>query len=132
MTKACSRLAAPVMVHAVRFVKLAALCSIALGASTSGCASSYRAPQAATPAPSESSRAPEPENVRMANLYLLGFFGNPRTDVRDVCRSGMAERLAVRATWLTSLATLATLGLYSPLEVGIVCIPEVPDAETAP
>jgi hypothetical protein len=116
----------------LRFVQLASLCAIALGASTSGCASSYRAPRAAAASSPEADDEPAPEVVRMGNLSVLGFFGNARTDVRDVCESGVAEHLAIRTTWLTTFATVATLGLYSPLEVAIVCAPVVPDAEAVP
>src|SRR5262245_62029451 len=103
------------MVSPFGSMRLAALCLVVL--TTSGCASSYRAPQT-VPAGVRGKPEAEPEVTRMANLYVLGFFGSARTDVRDMCKSGVAERIAIRTTWLTSLATVATLGLYSPLELG--------------
>lgn len=100
---------------------------VTCGALLLGCASSYRvsAPLGAAPAPG--TEVPRTEVTQLQNLYVLGLFGDPRTDVRDLCPSGVAEHVAIRATWLTTFATVATLGLYSPLEQGVVCAPIPPE-----
>jgi hypothetical protein len=55
------------------------------------------------------------------NGFGFGLFGSRSLDVRDVCPSGSAERVAVEQTASTTVLTLVSFGLYSPRQVRIRC-----------
>jgi hypothetical protein len=64
--------------------------------------------------------------------YLLGTLGNRTVDVRDVCRSGAADEVALTPNAKTVALGVLTLGIYTPLELRVTCRPETPRAPVAP
>jgi hypothetical protein len=57
------------------------------------------------------------------NGFVYGLIGSSSLDVRDVCTSGSARRVAVEQSGATTLLTLVSLGLYTPRKVRIHCRP---------
>lgn len=55
--------------------------------------------------------------------YAFGAIGGGDVDVRDVCASGKARALSVGSTWSTLSVSVATLGIYTPREVRVSCVP---------
>ncbi|HYJ10354.1 MAG TPA: hypothetical protein VEX18_15125 [Polyangiaceae bacterium] len=55
--------------------------------------------------------------------YAFGAIGGGDVDVRDVCASGKARELSVGSTWSTLSVSVATLGIYTPREVMVSCVP---------
>jgi hypothetical protein len=55
--------------------------------------------------------------------YGFGAFGGGDLDVRDVCQSGVADQLSVGSTWATLGISVATLGVYTPREARVRCVP---------
>jgi hypothetical protein len=55
--------------------------------------------------------------------YAFGAVAGGELDLRDVCRSGRAEELAIGATWLTVGVSVLTLGVYTPREARVRCAP---------
>lgn len=53
--------------------------------------------------------------------YFFGLYGKAELDVRDDCPLSGAREVRIGGTWTTILATIATLGLYTPREVRITC-----------
>lgn len=56
--------------------------------------------------------------------YVFGAFGGGDLDVRDLCASGVADQLSVGSTWGTLSVSVATLGIYTPREVKVRCVPK--------
>ncbi len=53
--------------------------------------------------------------------YLFGIWGKAEFDVRDDCPETGAASVRVGATVPTLLATVITLGLYTPRQVSVQC-----------
>jgi hypothetical protein len=56
--------------------------------------------------------------------YVFGAFGGGDLDVRDLCASGVADELSVGSTWATLSVSLVSLGIYTPREVKVRCVPK--------
>jgi hypothetical protein len=56
--------------------------------------------------------------------YLFGSIGGGDLDVRDVCASGSADQLSLGASWSTLGVSLVTLGVYTPREAKVRCLPK--------
>ena len=63
------------------------------------------------------------EYAAWVNGFGFGLFGSRSIDVRDVCQSGVARRVAVEQTPTTTVLTLVSLGVYTPRQVRIRCQP---------
>lgn len=55
--------------------------------------------------------------------YAFGAIGGGDLDARDVCRSGRASELSVGSSWATLAVAFATLGIYTPREARVRCVP---------
>jgi len=62
----------------------------------------------------------EPHTVT-GDLYLLGTVGEFQPDVRDYCGSRPAVEVETYGTVITGAWSVATLGIYTPRRVRIVC-----------
>jgi hypothetical protein len=60
-------------------------------------------------------------HTRTGSLYLLGTVGELEADVRDYCGTRPAVEVQTFGTIFTGAVTVATLGIYSPRQVRIVC-----------
>jgi Bor protein len=69
--------------------------------------------------------ASDPQVVT-GSVYLWGLVGDLEVDVRDVCGSHPAVEIRTSGNAVTLLASAATLGLYTPRRVRIVCAGEQP------
>ena len=69
--------------------------------------------------------APAP-SVRSVWLptYLFGAIGGGDLDVRDVCPSGTVDQLSVGSSWSTLGVSVVTLGVYTPREARVRCMPK--------
>jgi hypothetical protein len=56
--------------------------------------------------------------------YLFGAIGGGDLDVRDVCPSGAADQLSVGSSWSTLGVSVVTLGVYTPREARVRCVPK--------
>ncbi len=56
--------------------------------------------------------------------YLFGAIGGGDLDVRDVCASGAADQLSVGSSWSTLGVSFVTLGVYTPREAKLRCVPK--------
>ena len=56
--------------------------------------------------------------------YLFGAIGGGDLDLRDVCPSGAADQLSVGSSWGTLGVSVATLGVYTPREARVRCVPK--------
>lgn len=57
------------------------------------------------------------------SAWAFGAFGGGDVDVRDVCASGEARDLSVGSSWSTLGISVVTLGVYTPREVKVACVP---------
>ncbi len=57
------------------------------------------------------------------NGFVYGAFGSHDLDVRDVCASGRARQVDVEHSAGTVLATAFSLGLYTPRQIRVRCLP---------
>jgi hypothetical protein len=57
------------------------------------------------------------------NAWALGAFGGGDVDMRDLCASGKAREVSVGASWSTLGISVVTLGVYTPREVKVTCVP---------
>ena len=55
--------------------------------------------------------------------YLFGSVGGGDLDVRDVCASGTAQQLSVGSSFGTLGVSVLTLGVYTPREAKVQCVP---------
>ncbi|MEP7050292.1 MAG: hypothetical protein ABJB12_08070 [Pseudomonadota bacterium] len=53
--------------------------------------------------------------------YVFGLWGKADLDVRDDCPTAGAESVRIGTTWSTLLVSAATLGVYTPREVRVLC-----------
>lgn len=68
--------------------------------------------------------APRPQ-VKATWLPAWGFgaFGGGDLDVRDLCPNGTIRELSLGTTWATLGVSVATLGVYTPREAKVRCVP---------
>lgn len=101
-----------------------------------GCATSYRwqpAGQALPPGAYETV-----EQRRWAHLFVFGLIGRSFVDLRDVCPGPLGEGLRTGPTLETTLVSVFSIGIYTPVEHRFICIvpppgpPLVPLAMQAP
>lgn len=68
------------------------------------------------------SRSPTGEEHRYwSHYFVFGAWGHPSRDVRDACGERNATLVSRRATVLTVVVGVATLGLYTPQVLRITC-----------
>ena len=56
--------------------------------------------------------------------YLFGAIGGGDLDVRDVCPSGSADQVSLGSSLGTLGVSLVTLGVYTPREAKVRCVPK--------
>lgn len=61
------------------------------------------------------------EHRYWSHYFVFGAWGHPSRDVRDACGDRRATFVSRRATVLTALVGIATLGLYTPQVLRITC-----------
>jgi len=59
--------------------------------------------------------------IAFMQSFLFGTLGDRQLDMRDLCPTGRAVRVAVEPTPATALTGILTLGLYTPREVVVTC-----------
>lgn len=96
----------------------------------SGCATSYRwPPGGAAVAPGTYQTV---EQRRWAHLFVFGLIGRSYVDLRDVCPGPLGEGLRTGATLETTLVSLFSLGIYTPVEHRFTCLVPPPGPALVP
>lgn len=96
-----------------RQLAVAAVLAVALA----GCA---RITVVSGPQPSASNR--DVVDVPMSQSYLLGIVPPPEVNVRDACPRG-AARVQTEHSPGNVLLSVLTFGIYTPMQVTVVCAP---------
>ena len=71
----------------------------------------------------------EPHTLQ-ADYFLAGSVGEARLDMTSLCPRTVSA-VEVRQGWKQVLISIATLGIYTPLEVEVWCGPGPEDTEAA-
>ena len=72
------------------------------------------------------------EQSRWAHLFVFGLIGTSSVDLRDVCPGPVGAGLRTGMTFKTTLVSVLTLGIYTPLEHRFSCVIPPPGPLTIP
>ncbi len=66
-------------------------------------------------------RSDAPTHEERLNYFLWGLVGEPTVDVRAMCQDRAPVEMQAQSTFVDSLLTLITLGIYAPRSVRVWC-----------
>lgn len=113
--------------------RLRAPLTVVLLLATCACTTSYRwKPGRLGPPGTKAASMATSEQSRWAHLFLFGLIGASSVDLRDVCPGPVAAGLRTGTTVETTLVSLITLGVYTPLEHRFTCVIPPPGPLTIP
>lgn len=114
-------------------LRLRASLTAAFLLATCGCTTTYRwKPGHVGPPGTKAPSAQTAEQSRWAHLFVFGLIGTSSVDLRDVCPGPVAAGLRTGTTLGTTLVSVITLGVYTPLEHRFSCVIPPPGPLTIP
>ncbi|NLE87070.1 MAG: hypothetical protein GX607_11805 [Myxococcales bacterium] len=100
---------------------------------TCGCTTTYRWTPGHVGPPGTRARSMQTsEQTRWAHLFVFGLVGTSSVDLRDVCPGPVGAGLRTGMTFKTTLVSILTLGIYTPLEHRFSCVIPPPGPLTIP
>ncbi len=66
-------------------------------------------------------RIDRPDYEEQKDFFLFGLVNEHAVDVRPICKSGGIDQMQAQSTFVDSLLTAVTLGIYTPRSVRVWC-----------